>query len=210
MGFFDKIIVHFQANAMTPGHVREHKELLKGLRKVRNYELALINKQNIIFNLFGVSRPSDAQKVKATVYLCAVGTALLERSGVDESKHGNNLFGIGRTITEPLSVQAGDIVNNPDQLKRLIIFLPQNSQITASTKINGVAAYLAMYQLVREDVMRDLPRTNRGDFGITGVAALMVINGIFGEDKGGEKLFEVVAELNSFTKEVQKLPRFTM
>ena len=165
----------------------------------------LVSTQNKIFNIYGVAQPSDAQKMKASVYLCISGIAILNDLGGGHLRDViDKLVEETRELTKPLRMRVGELSNNAEQLKKIISDFPKNIQITESTTVNGLAAFEALYFSMGEELMNDIISHNQGPMGTPGYAAIVVADGIFGEGKAKEKFMEVSMELLNFTKELSE------
>jgi hypothetical protein len=163
----------------------------------------ILSTQNKIFDIYSVAHPTDAQKMKASVYLCISGIAILKDLGGGQLRHAiDNLVNETRELTKPLRMRVGELANNAGQLEKIISDFSGTPQITGSTTVNGLAAFEAMYFSMGQDLMNDILTHNKGPMGTPGHAAIVVADGIFGEGKAREKFMEVSMELLNFTKEL--------
>jgi len=162
----------------------------------------LVGTQNNIFNIYGVAHPSDSQKMKASVYLCISGIAILnDVGGGGTLKHViEKLVEDTKELTKPLSMRVGELSNNTEQLEKILADFPKDTQITEATRVNGLAAFEALYFALGEELMNDMLNHSAGPMGTTGYAAIVVADGIFGEGKAKEHFMEVSMELMNFTK----------
>lgn len=171
----------------------------------KSFSSILVSTQNNIFIIYGVTQPSDAQKMKASVYLCISGIAILNDLGGGRLRHViDKLVEETRELTKPLRMRVGELSNSAEQLKKIVSDFPNDIQITESTTVNGLAAFEALYFSMGEDLMNDILRHNKGPMGTPGYAAIVVADGIFGEGKAKQKFMEVSMELLNFTKELAK------
>ena len=167
----------------------------------RSFSSVLVDTQNNIFNIYGVNRPTDAQKMKASTYLCISGIAILNDAGSGAVPHViDKLVDETRELTKSLSVYVEELSNSPEQLTKILADFPDDIQVTGSTRVNGLAAFEALYFSMGEDLMNDILSHNRGPMGTHGYAAVVVADGIFGEGKSAEHFMELSMEFLNFTK----------
>ncbi len=176
------------------------KKVFGGKRSITS---VMLSTQNKIFDIYSVAHPTDAQKMKASVYLCISGIAILNDLGGGQLRHAiDNLVNETRELTKPLRMRVGELANNAEQLEKIISDFPGDIQITGSTTVNGLAAFEAMYFSMGQDLMNDILTHNQGPMGTPGYAAIVVADGIFGEGKVEDNFLEVAMELLNFTKEL--------
>jgi hypothetical protein len=168
----------------------------------KSFASILVSTQNKIFNIYGVTKPTDAQKMKASVYLCISGIAILNDLSRGRLPHGviDKLVEETRELTKPFRMRVGELSNTTEQLKKILCDFPNELQISESTTVNGLAAFEAMYFSMGEELMNEIIRHNQGPMGTPGYAAIVVADGIFGEGKAKQKFMEVSMELLKFTK----------
>jgi hypothetical protein len=163
----------------------------------------LISTQNNIFGVFGVAQPTDAQKLKASVYLCISGIAILNYLGGGKPHYAiDSMVDETRELTRPFSMQAKELSNNGQQLEKILAGFQGEAQVTESTRVNGHAAFEALYFSMGEELVSDILTHKGGPMGITGQAAIVVADGIFGEGKSKESFTEVSMKLQKFTNEL--------
>lgn len=161
----------------------------------------LTGTQNNIFKLYGVSQPTDAQKMKASVYLCVSGMAILNDLGGGRFRHAiDALVNETRELTKTYSMRVEELSNNSEQLKRILDDFPAEAQVTGATRVNGLAAFEALYFSMGEELMNDILAHTGGQMGAPGYASIVVADGIFGEGRSKEHFMEVSMELLNFTK----------
>jgi hypothetical protein len=172
-----------------------------------NITSVMLSTQNNIFGIFSVVHPTDAQKMKASVYLCIAGMAILNDPNLGGGRLRyaiDNLVNETRELTKSLMMRVGELANNAEQLEKIISDFPADMKITGSTTVNGLAAFEAMYFSMAQDLMNDILTHNKGPFGTPGYAAIVVTDGIFGEGKAKDKILEMSMELINFTKELSE------
>jgi len=166
----------------------------------------LTHTQNNIFKIYGVTQPTDAQKMKALGYLCISGMAILNDLGGGEFQHEiDALVNETRELTKPYSMRVDELYNNEKLLKKILGDFPEEVQVTGATRINGLAAFEALYFSIGEELMNDILTHTGGPFGAPGYAAIVVADGIFGEGRSKEYFIETSMELLNFTKELYKV-----
>lgn len=171
----------------------------------KSYTSVLINTQDKIFKMYGVNNPTDAQKMKASVYLCIAGIAILNDLGDGRLRYAvEKLAEETRELTKPLSMLAEELSNNAEQLKKIL----EELQITTgSTRLNGLAAFEALYFSMGETLMNDMLMRKEGPGGIVGYAPRVVGNGIFGEGRSREHYLELTMQLSNFMIELSAVTR---
>ena len=161
----------------------------------------LVSTQNNIFNIYGVTKPTDAQKMKASVYLCISGIAILNDLGGGKLRHAiDALVEETRELTKPYSMRVEELSNSIEQLEKILADFPKEAKVTESTRVNGLAAFEALYFSMGEELMNDILTHKGGPMGAPGYAAIVVADGIFGKGKSKENFMEISMELLNFTK----------
>lgn len=172
-------------------------KLLRGKKSISSI---LVSTQNDIFGIYGVAQPTDAQRMKASAYLCISGIAVLTALGVRHEI--DKLVKEAGELTSPLSMRVEELANNADQLERILAQFPKELQLTKATRLNGLAAFEALYNAMGEELVNDIMSHNKGPMGAAGYAAIVVADGIFGEGKSKQHFMEVSMRLLNFTKEL--------
>jgi len=180
--------------------------LSRFIRNKKNISSVLLSAQKDLFLTYGVKSPTDSQKLKAAVYFCIAGIALLNEMGNKKPElkpHIKLLIdGINTKsseLTENLSVRAGEICNNSEEIASIeFLFLP--SEINSSTMLNGLAAYEALYttKVFDDGVIEDILSHECGPFGPTGYAAIVVADSVFGKGASRAYMMELIVVINSF------------
>ena len=169
----------------------------------KRFASVLIGTQNEIFKLYGVTQPNDAQKLKASFYLCVSGIAILNDAGGGAVPHViDRLVEDTRELIKPLSVFTEDLSNSPEQLGEILSQLPDG--VTGSTKLNGLAAFEAMYFSLGQDLMNDILSHNQGPTGTPGYAGIVVVDGVLGDGKSRENFMELSMQMLQFTQGLVK------
>lgn len=174
----------------------------------KSYTSVLINTQNNIFNIYGVNQPTDAQKMKASVYLCIAGLAILDDLGCAKLRHSSDrLIAEAIELTDPLSMRLEELSNNTEQLDMILSDFPKESQVTGSTNVNGLAAFKSLFSSMIETLMIDFSRYKNSPTGPAGYAPFVVGDGIFGEGRSQEHFMELTMQLANFMTELSEVTR---
>lgn len=169
-------------------------------KKKEGFLSIIIRTQNNLFKLYGVTRPTDAQKMKASVYICISGMAFLNDLGGGVLRNAiDQLVKDTRELTMPLSqMRVGDLANNAEQLKKILADL----QVTEETYVNGLGAFEALYFSIGLELVTDIASHTKGPGGVIWYAAMVLAEGVFGEGKAIEHFTEVTMELTNFYKDI--------
>ncbi len=168
-----------------------------------NLTTILLDTQTKIFKIYGVTNPTNAQKMKASVYLCISGIAILNDFGGGDLDHIiDQLVEETKELTKPLVMKVGELSKNNKQLHEIIQDLPDSLNVTESTIINGLAAFEAIYFSIGKDLVLDILNHSNDPMGTPGYAAIVVADGIFGDGKIKEHVMDVSLALLSFTKAI--------
>jgi hypothetical protein len=183
--------------------------LKKFLGGKKNLTSVLADTQKNLFNIYGISHPTDAQKLNAAVYLCIAGIAIInDLSGRHQFRQFiDELQEAARTLSKPLSMRVGELTNNKDTLGKIISEFPGSIPVTEATQINGLAAFEATYFSVGEGLMLEILSRGQGPHGAPGYAAIVVSNGILGEGNPNLNLMAAMTELHNFMSELAALLR---
>ena len=163
----------------------------------------LINTQISILNIYGVARPTDAQKFRAYFYLCISGIAILNELEVKNGKNTiDKLAEETKELVKPLSLLVEELSSDAERLEIILAHFPDELQMTGSTKLNGLAALETLYSALGDEVITDIISNSEGPMGTRGYAAIIVADEIFGEGRSQDKFMEVSMQLNNFTNEL--------
>src|ERR1700730_4142189 len=99
--------------------------------------------QRDIFTIYGVAKPTDAQKMKASVYICIAGIAILNDFGAGRPLRDliDKLVVGTKDMTKPLSMLVGELANSKEELNEILADFPKELQISESTRVNGLAGF---------------------------------------------------------------------
>jgi predicted DNA-binding ribbon-helix-helix protein len=161
----------------------------------------LLGTQNKIFELYSISSPTDAQKMKASVYLCIAGIAILNDLGAGRLRPViDRLAEETKNLTSSLKVKVSDLANDADQLKKILAEFPVDAKVTESTTLNGLAAFEALYFTFGPSLMQEIITRGDGPMGVSGYAAIVVGDGIFGKGGSKDHFLEISMELMQYSK----------
>jgi hypothetical protein len=160
----------------------------------------LVNTQNNIFNIYSVSKPTDAQKMKASVYLCVAGIAVLNNLGDVRLRYIiDKLVDESRELTKLLSMRVKELSSNKEDLEKILAAFPKQAQVDESTIVNGLAAFEALYSAKAEKLMKDI--LSRTLVPPVNSAAFVVSEELFGKSKS-ENFLEMVFQFQNFIEEL--------
>ena len=157
-------------------------------RNSRSVRSILDSAQKDMMKLFGLTKPTDAQKLRASVYLCIASTALLNDFGgrlfdnlIDEVAKES------ASLAKPLRMLVGDLANDADELSAIFAAFPADLRLTAAISINGLGALDALYHARVQPLVNEILSHKEGPFGAAGFAAITLAIGILGKQEGDEK-----------------------
>jgi hypothetical protein len=167
----------------------------------------ITNTQNNLFRLYSVRNPSDALKMKASVYLCISGIAMINKIGESGgyavlNELINKIVADTRELTKPLSMKVSELANDAQDLKLILSNFPV--PMDANTRVNGLAAFEALYSSKVDQLIKDIMSHDGGPMGSSGYAAIVVADGIFGDGKSKDHFMEVGIEVSSFVQHLLK------
>jgi len=172
----------------------------------------LMDTQNNIFKIYGVTRPTDAQKMKASFYLCISGIAILNdlMSKVTTGERLRHAIEALGSETQQLAksygfIRVNELSNNEEQLKEILAQFPEHAKVTGETQTDGHTAFQALYFSIGQELMANIMNAGKGPNGPQRYAGIVVTDGIFGDGKSIEHLLAATTELYSFTKELASL-----
>ena len=167
----------------------------------------LVEVQNNIFNIYGIQKQTDAQKVKASVYICIAGGAILNIVRSDDSKFLliDKLVEASGGLTERLHLRVWDLANSEDELQELISSFPQHIKVEESTILNGLAAFEALYSTKCERLMTTILTLSRTRSDITNdvvdYASMVVANELFRDIEPSRRLMDISLQFMKFVME---------
>ncbi len=167
----------------------------------------LVNVQNNIFNIYGIQKPTDAQKVKASVYICIASMAIFNIVRNDDSKFLliNKLVEASGDLTKPLHLRVWDLANSEDELQELLSSFPEHIKVEESTILNGLAAFEALYSTKGERLMTTILTLSRTGSDITNdvvdYASMVVANELFRDIEPSRRLMDISLQFMKFVME---------
>ena len=172
----------------------------------KKFASGLVNMQNSLFRIYGVSSPSDAQKMKSAVLLCVTAMAILNNSaGVKARPTIDRIVNETREFTKPLSMRIEELSKSEAELAKILAQLSYEDQVTGSTRVNGRAGFEALYFGIGQELMNDMLAHREGPFGVLGYSTITVVDGIFGEGEAKKHYMEVKMAFLNFTQELTKV-----
>lgn len=170
-----------------------------------NVASLLVNAQNQIFELYEVSQPTDAQKLRSLFYLGVAGLAILNDVGQGSlnDQMDKLVEGAGQ-LANPLSVRVGALVDGKEELGGLLKGFPAQANVNAQTLVNGHAAFGALYATRGELMMSKILEKRGNPQGMAGSAAIVVGDGIFGPGRGRDHFVLLSMLVFEFAKEMKK------
>jgi hypothetical protein len=181
---------------------------LLGIGKV-TVKSVVADAQKQLLTLYGAAKPTDAQKLKAFVYLCIAATAMLNDFGRGRAKTLiDQVAKETAGLTKPLRMLVGELANDPEELEKILATFPTELKITESTSINGLGAFDALYHAKADELVNDIWSHRDGPNGTPGYAAIVVAVGIFGReghDRLAQHFFLANLQLQSFATKLLKL-----
>jgi hypothetical protein len=180
---------------------------LLGARKPTLSSL-LVDTQKEIFGLYGVSKPTDAQKVKAAVYLSIAASAILSDFAGGMAKDLiDQIARESALLTKPLRMLVSDLAADREDLPKILATFPADLKISGSTSINGLGAFDALYLAKAEEIVQDIWDHRDGPTGTPGYACIVLAAGIFGKagsDKLPEMFMPAMLHINEFAAKLLK------
>ena len=106
----------------------------------------LVSTRRDILKIYGVIKPTDAHQMKAAVYICIAGIAILNELGGGRSRRLiDKIVEETKELTKPLSMRVGELANSKEDLGKILAGFPKALGIIESTTLNGLAAFEALY-----------------------------------------------------------------
>ncbi len=168
----------------------------------------LVSTQNDIFRIYGVAKPTDAQRVKAAVYICITGIAILNDLGggrqrplIDKLVDETGELTKSWERKKLLRMTVGELVNSKEEIEELSRYC-EGGGLNESTVVNGLAALDCLYNAKVEKLINDILSHKDSEFGIPGYATIVVADGIFGRGESTKHFMEVSMRLKKFTGEL--------
>lgn len=177
---------------------------LFGSRKV-TVKSALLDGQRQLFKIYGVPTPDDAQRLKAAVYLCIVATSMLnEFAGRYAKALIDQVWKESASSTETLRMLVKEIANNEAELHQVLATFPADLKISASTSINGIGAFDALYLARVKELINEIATHREGPFGVAGYASIILADGVFGAEYDKTKMFTTSVSLHTLARSLME------
>jgi hypothetical protein len=164
----------------------------------------IVETYSSIFNIHGITNPTDAQKMKASFYLCIAGMAMINDAlgGQRAPAQIDNLLRQTKTLSNDLMFRICDISNNESDLGDLLSEFPPEIKADGQTRVNGLAGFEALYFTKGQSLMLEIMNKQGGPFGLAGYAAVIVVDGIFGKGRSIEKMMDNVLIISNYQKNI--------
>lgn len=201
-----------QDNANTLNNQQSISDLAIDSNKV-NYNEKEVKKSNTeIFSSYATLlletanlKDTNANKLKATVYLCIAQIACLHivSNGATASFIDAMVEDVKKSILE-LKMKVKDLAITDTELKKILSDFPPQAKVDGETTINGLAAFEAIYFQYVEELMNEITNHTGGPMGAHGFASIKILEALRGEDKAQDKMIEVSMLISQMTGEVIK------
>jgi hypothetical protein len=94
-------------------------------------------------------------------------------------------------ITSNLSMIVSELANSDEELEKILLFFDEEHGVDKDTRINGVAAFDAIYFTWFKEIIADIYH-HRGDgSNVFPYASIVVLEALMGKDKAEDKFIEV-------------------
>ena len=150
-------------------------------------------------------KDTNANKLKATVYLCIAQIACLHTvsNGATASFIDAMVEDVKKSILE-LKMKVKDLALTDTELKKILSDFPPQAKVDGETTINGLAAFEAIYFQYVEELMNEITNHTGGPMGAHGFASIKILEALRGKDKAQDKMIEVSMLISQMTGEVIK------
>lgn len=166
-----------------------------------DFSAAMTIAQQQIFNAYGVSAPSDAQRFRNYVALCIAGIAILNwAEGQDNEGAVKELLADTYALVKSLQFQAREITLDEIDFLVVLTDFPPTLRIGMGTAINGTGGLDAILNTIGRTHVRTILENNRGDFGMPGSTAAYVGDFTFGEETSGAHFVDRIAAMSQFVQ----------
>jgi hypothetical protein len=191
--------------------------LARLFRSERTFATILGETRRDIFQMYAVARPSDAQQMRAAVYLCIAGMAILndlgcgvrpdlqERVPARVRNAIDKLVQHTKELTKHLQMRVSELSDDEQELQALLCDFPAEAKVNGSTTLNGLAAFEALYFTNVEKLMNKILSHSQGPFGVPGYASMVVADRVFGTGKSREHAAELVMRFTQFMGELGEM-----
>jgi hypothetical protein len=150
---------------------------------------------------------TDANRLKATVYLCFAQMACLHVL----SKGATAVFMDAmvedvKKSTLSLKMKVKDLAKSQVELKNILSEFPQQAEVDGDTTVNGLAAFEAIYFQYVKAVVTDIASNTDGPMGANGYATVKLLEALKGKGNPNvvDGMVEVSVMMSDMTGEVIK------
>ena len=166
-----------------------------------NTEKLFSNTMDEYFNLWGVSRPTDEERLRMIFSLYLSSSACL-----NDLIHGHSLKNkidklgnVASNLSSPLKIKISDLF--PNEISRISMqeFFDELPMPVSSpnTRLNGLAAFPALHPQGPK-IIKEIMNSKDGPFGIMGYASVVIGEIVVGREKS----------MSSFSSSLTILPNF--
>jgi hypothetical protein len=148
---------------------------------------------------------TDANRLKATIYLCFSQMACLHvlSKGASARFIDAMVEDVKKSILA-LKIKVKDLAQSEAELKRILSDFPKEAGVDGETTVNGLAAFEAIYFQYVEEVTKDIASHAGGPMGPHGYASIKFLEALKGEDNASDGMFEVSMLMTEMTGAVIK------
>jgi hypothetical protein len=146
---------------------------------------------------------SDANILKATVYLCFAQIACIDSiSGGKSRIFVDNMVDDAKKSILHLQMTVKELATNRQELEKILSEFPVGADVDGETRINGLAGWDAIYFAYAQEVIVDIANGGGGPMGVHGYAAIKVLEALRGPGKSQENFMDVSFSITEMTGEV--------
>ncbi len=162
-----------------------------------NYATQILQKANI--------KNTDANLLKATVYLCFAQIACLNAATQGKSRvFIDNMVEDAKNSVLALKMRVNELALSDDELERILSDFPAEAEADGDTNINGLAAWNAIYFTYVEEVVLEISNKSKGPLGPYGYAAIKVLESLRGKGQGKDDFMDISFLITEMTGKVIK------
>ena len=149
---------------------------------------------------------NDANILKATVYLCFAQIACLNSISPDKTRPFiDDMVEDAKNSIMSLGMKLGDLAVDNDELDKILEEFAEDSNVDEDTRINGLAAWNAIYFGFAQDVIVEISKKGQGGpMGTHGYAAVKFLEALRGKGQSRSDFMEVTMLMQEMTGEVIK------
>ena len=150
---------------------------------------------------------TDANRLKATVYLCFAQMACLHvvSKGATAVFMDAMVEDVKKSILS-LKMKVKDLAQNEAELRKILTDFPKQAGVDANTTVNGLAAFEAIYFQYVEEIVTEIASNTSGPMGAHGYATIKFLESLKGKANPSvaDGMVEVSILMSDMTGEVIK------